>query len=92
MACGLPVVATAVGGNAELVAQGTTGAVVASDDADAMAQALLRQAAEPANAVAMGLAGRVEVERRFSLSAMVSAYQALYDRSLMAAGMARSRH
>jgi sugar transferase (PEP-CTERM/EpsH1 system associated) len=82
MASGVPVIATDVGGNAELVTHGVTGEVVPSDDVDAMAAALLRQATDPTQADAMGLAGRVEVERRFSLQAMVSAYHALYDQAL----------
>jgi sugar transferase (PEP-CTERM/EpsH1 system associated) len=91
MASGLPVIATAVGGNAELVDHGRTGAIVPPDDVEAMAQALLRMAADPARAAAMGLAGRAEIERRFSLWAMVAAYQALYDRQLAAAGVVRRR-
>ncbi len=86
MATGLPVLASAVGGNAELVSHGHTGEVVPSDDVDAMAHALLRLAHDPVRAAAMGRAGRAEVERRFSLQAMVAAYQALYDRQLAAAG------
>lgn len=86
MATALPVVATRVGGNAELVDHGRTGEVVPSDDVDALAQALVRMATDPARAAAMGLAGRAEVERRFSLQAMVAAYQGLYDRRLAAAG------
>ena len=82
MASGLPVIATRVGGNAELVAHGRTGELVPTDHVDAMAQALVRLATEPARAAAMGRAGRAEVERRFSLRAMVAAYQALYDREL----------
>jgi len=57
---------------------------VPSDDADAMAQALVRMATDPARAAAMGRAGRAEVERRFSLRAMVAAYQGLYSRELAA--------
>ncbi|MDZ7592161.1 MAG: TIGR03088 family PEP-CTERM/XrtA system glycosyltransferase [Rubrivivax sp.] len=82
MASGLPVVATAVGGNAELVAHGRSGEIVPPDNVEAMAQALLRLAADPARAAAMGREGRAEVERRFSLQAMVAAYQALYDRQM----------
>jgi glycosyltransferase involved in cell wall biosynthesis len=52
-----------------------------------MAQALVRVATDPERAAAMGLAGRAEIERRFSLQAMVAAYQALYDRELATAGM-----
>jgi sugar transferase (PEP-CTERM/EpsH1 system associated) len=89
MATGLPVVATAVGGNPELVQAGQTGDLVPADDVDAMAQALLRMAGGPAHAQALGRAGRAEVERRFSLQSMVAAYQGLYDRQLAAAGYVR---
>jgi sugar transferase (PEP-CTERM/EpsH1 system associated) len=81
MACGLPVVATAVGGNPELVAHERTGLLVASDDADAMAQAL-RQLVDAPLRLRYGAAARAEVEQRFSLQAMVSAYQGVYDRAL----------
>jgi sugar transferase (PEP-CTERM/EpsH1 system associated) len=84
MACGVPVVATRVGGNAELVSDGSTGLVVPSDDVDALARALERLAAEPGLAARMGAAARAEVERRFSLEAMVQAYQGLYERTLRA--------
>ncbi len=90
MATGLPVIATRVGGNAELVDHGRTGEVVPADDVDALAQALVRMAADPARAAGMGQAGRAEVERRFSLQAMVAAYRDLYDRQLAAAGLSPS--
>lgn len=89
MATGLPVIATGVGGNAELVDHGRTGEIVPAADPEAMAQSLVRMAGDPARAAAIGLEGRAEVERRFSLQAMVSAYQDLYDRQLAAAGYAR---
>jgi sugar transferase (PEP-CTERM/EpsH1 system associated) len=92
MATGLPVIATAVGGNAELVGHGRTGSLVPADDVDALAQALVTMAAQPERAAAMGQAGRREVEGRFSLQAMVSAYQGLYDRQLAAAGYRREIH
>ena len=87
MASGLPVVATDVGGNAELVAHGRTGLSVPSDDVDALARALGQLATDTAAACAMGRAGRDDVRRRFSLQAMVAAYQALYDRQLAAEGI-----
>lgn len=89
MAAGLPAVVTAVGGNPELVEDGVTGLTVPSADAPAMAQALIALAASPDRAVRMGRAGRQAVEHRFSLQAMVAAYQDLYDRQLRAAGIER---
>lgn len=86
MASGLPVVATAVGGNAELVAHGHSGEVVRSDDVEALAAALLRLASDPARSAGMGHAGRALVDQRFSLQAMVAAYQGLYDRALARTG------
>ena len=86
MACGLPVVATDVGGNGELVQAGRTGLLVAAGDVDGMAQALLQIYDAPERARAMGAQSRREVESRFSLPAMVAAYQALYDQELARAG------
>jgi sugar transferase (PEP-CTERM/EpsH1 system associated) len=82
MATGLPVLATDVGGNAELVVAGTTGDIVPAGDVEALATGLIRMAADPARSAAMGRAGRARVEQNFSLPAMVGAYQDLYDRML----------
>mgnify|MGYP001167510587 FL=1 len=86
MACGLPVLATDVGGNAELVLSGSTGDLVAAGNAELLAGGLLRMAAEPARALAMGGAGRSRVEQQFSLPAMVGAYQRLYEQLLAERG------
>jgi sugar transferase (PEP-CTERM/EpsH1 system associated) len=79
MACGLPVVATAVGGNPELVEDGASGLLVPVADARALADALLVYFNDPAQARRHGTAGRVRAEARFSLDAMVGAYAAVYD-------------
>jgi sugar transferase (PEP-CTERM/EpsH1 system associated) len=79
MATGLPVVATAVGGNPELVEAGRTGELVPAGEVEAMAQAMLKLARDPATAARYGRAARAEVERRFSLQAMVAAYQGVYE-------------
>lgn len=78
MASGLPVVATAVGGNPELVVEGQTGLLVPPADPQAMADALVAMTSEGRH-VAMGVAGRERVVQQFSLQAMVRSYQALYD-------------
>jgi sugar transferase (PEP-CTERM/EpsH1 system associated) len=82
MACGLPVLASRVGGNPELVVDGVTGALVPAADVDALAAGLIAMARNPARAAAMGLAGRARAEECFSLPAMVGAYQGLYSRLL----------
>jgi sugar transferase (PEP-CTERM/EpsH1 system associated) len=79
MACACPVLATRVGGNAELVQPGFTGELVPAGDVEAMAQALVALAGDPARAARLGQAGRARVEERFSLQAMVQAYQGLYE-------------
>lgn len=82
MASGLPVIATAVGGNADLVEDGRTGVVVPASDVESMADQIVIMASGPERAKAMGQAGRMRVVERFSLNAMVAAYQALYDQQL----------
>lgn len=84
MASGLPVVATDVGGNAELVEAGSTGLVVPPMTDEAMAEAIAALALDPAAAAAMGRAGRVRAVGQFSLEAMVARYQGIYDQQLRA--------
>ncbi|GMV73369.1 MAG: hypothetical protein AMXMBFR78_03200 [Rubrivivax sp.] len=79
MASGLPVIATAVGGNADLVEDGVTGQIVPAGDVPALAQTLCRFAQDEPARRAAGAAGRARVEARFSLPAMVRAYQQVYE-------------
>jgi len=78
MASSLPVLATAVGGNPELVSAGRTGLLVPPGDAEAMAQGLSAWATRPDSARALGQAGRERVMRRFSLQAMIDGYLTVY--------------
>ncbi|MBK6552356.1 MAG: TIGR03088 family PEP-CTERM/XrtA system glycosyltransferase [Rhodocyclaceae bacterium] len=82
MASGLPVIATRVGGNPELVLEGETGRLVPVGDVEALASALIDDAHAPEADRAAGLAGRWQVERRFSMDSMVAAYRGLYDELL----------
>ena len=78
MATALPVVATAVGGNPEVVAAETTGVLVPSDNPTAMAEAIARLLASPATAARLGAAARVHVEERYSAPAMVRRLETVY--------------
>lgn len=86
MACGLPVVATDVGGNAELVDHGRTGTLVPRADYVALGDALASYVADIALRRRHGAAGRQRVETEFSLDGMVDRYAALY-RNLIDAAM-----
>jgi glycosyltransferase involved in cell wall biosynthesis len=78
MACGLPVVATDVGGTAEAVDDGVTGALVPPGDDAALAAALRRLLADPQGLRRMGEAGRARAAREFSLDRMTAEVEALY--------------
>ena len=84
MASGLPVIATAVGGNPELVEDGVTGALVPPRDPAALADALRTFVRDPVRRTAAGLAARQRAETRFSLAAMMSRYTELYEGVLRA--------
>ena len=82
MASALPVIATAVGGNAELVCDVETGHIVPAADASILAQRLIQLASHPERARSMGQAGRQRVLQRFGMQAMVATYQGVYDDQL----------
>jgi glycosyltransferase involved in cell wall biosynthesis len=82
MACERPVVATALEGMPELVADGETGLLVRPHDPIALAGAILRMLGDPTAAQAMARAGRKHVEAHFSLRAKLDATEQLYRRLL----------
>jgi sugar transferase (PEP-CTERM/EpsH1 system associated) len=82
MASGLPVVATRVGGNPELVVDGVTGALVAPGDEAALAEALARYAGDAQLRRTHGAAGRARAVEEFSIEAMMKRYCDLYDEVL----------
>ena len=81
MARGLPLVATQVGGNPEVVEAGVTGLLAPACDPAALAQAIAVVLADPARGRAMGLAGRQRVENCFDIRTMMTQYEALYQGS-----------
>ena len=82
MASGLPVIATDVGGNPELVEPGATGTLVPRNDAESMARAMRAYAESTELCRRHGSEARRMVERRFGMEAMVNAYMAVYDQLL----------
>jgi len=87
MAMGLPVVATAVGGNPEVVADGRSGLLVPADDAAVMAAAIARVLDDSTLATELGTAARHVVEERYGARSMVRRLEAVY--AAVAAGAAR---
>ena len=82
MAMGVPIVATRVGGNPEVVEDGVTGCIVPPEDPAALADAVVRLLACPERRAAMGAAGRRRAERDFSLEVAMKRIEALYDGSV----------
>jgi glycosyltransferase involved in cell wall biosynthesis len=87
MATRLAVVATRVGGNAELIESGMTGLLVPPGDSDALADALVRYSSDRAMARRHAKAARRVAQSRFSLARMVNDYCSLYETALAAAGV-----
>jgi sugar transferase (PEP-CTERM/EpsH1 system associated) len=79
MASGLPVVATRVGGNPELVVDGTTGLLVPAADRVAIAYGLRHYLQDPASRMEHGGAARERAVRHFALERMVQQYLEVYD-------------
>jgi glycosyltransferase involved in cell wall biosynthesis len=84
MACGLPIVATAVGGFLELVKDGENGFLVPVGDADALAQALARLIRDRDLLRRIGAANRRVAEEKFDIADTVRNYEELYLRLLEA--------
>lgn len=82
MACGLPMIVTNVGGNAEAVLNGQTGLVVPPRDTAALADAVLLLGLDAATRREMGQAGLRRVNDQFSLDACINRYLKLYSRTL----------
>ncbi|NOX53304.1 MAG: glycosyltransferase [Planctomycetes bacterium] len=78
MAVGLPVVATRVGGNPEIIVDGQTGRLVPSQDPTALAKAVVDLCRHPERWPQMGQRGRRRVEQLFDIRKAVQRYQDLY--------------
>jgi glycosyltransferase involved in cell wall biosynthesis len=82
MACEAPVVASAVGGILEVVEDGVTGLLVPPRHPDRLADALTALLTDRGRALAMGKAGRVRVEERFSWTSVAARTEALYGEAI----------
>lgn len=78
MAAARPVVATRVGGNSEIVIDGTTGYLVPPENPEDLADAITILLQNPQKAMAMGAAGKKLVEEKFTIESMVNSYERLY--------------
>ena len=78
MAAGRAMIATDVGGNAEVIVEGETGHLVPARDPQALAEAMARLAASEDRIREFGRAGRERVLDLFSVERMVERTQALY--------------
>jgi sugar transferase (PEP-CTERM/EpsH1 system associated) len=86
MASGLPVVATRVGGNSELIESGMSGTLVPPGNSDALASGILGYCNDRTLARRHAKAAHRVVETRFSLTRMVADYVNVYERALAAVG------
>jgi glycosyltransferase involved in cell wall biosynthesis len=89
MAMAKPTVATAVGGNTEVVKDGKTGLLVPPGDVDATANAMFDLISDKERSRQFGSAGKERVEREFSAAAMVTRTLEVY-RELSGNGSATS--
>lgn len=88
MAVGLPIVATAVGGNPEMVESGVGGLLVPPSTPDALADAMLSYCANDQARSAHGAAARARAENEFPLDKMVAGYISAYRDALASRGRA----
>jgi glycosyltransferase involved in cell wall biosynthesis len=78
MATGLPVVATDVGGNSELIRDGETGYLIPTKKPEILADILLRLVSEETLRADLGRRARQRIEEKFSLKKMVQIYEQMY--------------
>ena len=79
MACGLPIVATKVGGVPEIVQHEKNGLLARAEDPESLSKAILRLIEDPDLRAQLAKAGKRSVEAHFSAKEMASQYQKLYQ-------------
>jgi len=84
MACGLPVICTAVGDSGELLGEAADGCVIASGDETAYTSAIARLGLDEAARETAGAANRIRAVKYYSKDRMVSEYGALFESAVSA--------
>ena len=87
LAAALPVVATPVGGVADVVEDGVDGFLVARGDVEALAERLHGSPRDPELRARMGAAGAERVPERYAVERLVDDMDALYRELLTEAGL-----
>ena len=82
MSCGLPIVASNVGGNPEVIVEGETGFLLSLKDPQAIVSAIIKLYNDKDLAMRMGKAGRKRVEEKFGINRMIDEYIAIYEKCL----------
>jgi len=80
MACGLPIVATRVGGNIDLIRDGENGILVETENSNQLSEAMKKILQDKALAKKLGSEARKTVEQRFSLISIADRYLSLYQK------------
>lgn len=88
MACGVPVVATAVGGMRDTVVDGVTGRLVPPRDPEALAQALSSLLPDRRWRAALGTSGRERARTRYSWDRIAADTERIYDKVVPSRRMA----
>jgi len=89
MSTGLPIIATEVGGNPEVVVHGHTGSLVAPGHPDQLAQEMIRFACSPETLREMSQLGRSRLTTFFEIRQMVANYESLYQQVIESRGVPR---
>ena len=84
MACGIPVVASDVGGLSETIAHDRTGILFPVGDTAALSEILISLLNDPAKCKTLGEAGKSLVQSEYRLSEMISKTEALYQSIVVA--------
>lgn len=82
LACGVPAVATAIGGAVEILQDGVTGLVVPPHEPERLAGAILSLLNDPERARAMGKAGSLDVAERFTPERLADETMKAYQEAL----------